>query len=253
MIIVILDILAILFLLCIIPAAWLVYKKKLTFINGVFLGTFLFLVSFGCTFLGTYYAYGQSPIDITINTVFGSLSNVYLNMPDLSAEGISSINNLLEKVKNMYIIYMPSIIVMGNLLWAYALLMAAKGILALLRKDVSGFSKFSELQMSKMALGLGALSYVVSILLKDTDKIGYVFANFAEIVFSIGAFCGLSVIDFYFRKKLRPSVLRVLIYIAAYFITSLFAGIGGGILMLIGLADALYDFRKFRPKPTENS
>ena len=80
MIITIVNVLSILLMLCVIPTVWLVYRKKIKFFNGVFLGTFLFLMSFGCVVYGFKIVNGYSPIDDFLNNFFVSVKNYLLKL-----------------------------------------------------------------------------------------------------------------------------------------------------------------------------
>lgn len=243
----ILNILSILLMLCVIPTAWLVYKKKLTFFNGVFLGTFLFLVSFACSVYGTYVMYGYSPVDSVINSAFDNVMNAYSSVQGISAEEIQLLNQYIEQAKSMYSILLPSVIVLGNLFWVYVIFMISKGVFAVFRKDVSGFAKFCDLKMPKTALILAIISCLLSVVFKNR-QFSYAFFNFSVIIFMVSSVCGLSVIDYAFRKKLRYSVLRALIYIAAMLVLTVITGIGGSLLVFIGMADSVFDFRKTKLK-----
>lgn len=237
------NILSVLLILCVIPTAWLVYKKKVTFFGGVFLGTFLFLMSFGCSVYGVYIMHGQSPLDAMINGIFDSITNAYTSTTGMAAEDLEMLNSVTAQLKNRYSILLPSLIVLSNLFWVYIILMISKGILALLRKDVSGFAKFCDLKMPKSAIFLAVVSYLLSMVFKNR-QVGYAFINFSEIIFMVCSVCGLSVIDYAFRKKLRISFVRALIYIAAFFLLTVITGLGGSALVFVGMLDSVFDFRK---------
>lgn len=248
MIIGILNVLSIMLMLCVIPTAWLVYKKKITFLNGVFLGTFLFLVSFGCSAYGASLMYGYSPTDLLINNTFDSVLNAYRSVPGITSEEIQVMQQYTEQAKSIYSILLPAIIVLGNLFWAYIILMISKGVIALFRKDVSGFLKFSELKLSKSAFMFAIISYLLYIIFEG-NPICYAFFNLSAIIFMVSSVCGLSVIDFAFRKKLKYSLLRALIYFAAIFVITLFTGMAGSLLVFIGMLDVVFDFRRKKQKP----
>lgn len=239
------NILSILLMLCVIPTAWLVYKKRLTFFSGVFLGTFLFLMSFGCSVYGVSVMYGYSPLDVMLNNAFADIVNMYSSVPGISADDIGAVNQVMMEVKDFYVVLLPSIVILSNLFWVYMIMMIAKGAFALFRKDVSGFAKFCDLKMPKSALLLSVISHILFLVFKN-QQIGYAFLNFSSIIFMICSVCGLSVIDYAFRKKFKISVLRALIYVAALFTLTVLTGIGGTVLTFVGMMDAVFDFRKMK-------
>ncbi len=239
----ILDILSLLLILGIFPTAWLVYKKRIKFLNGVFIGTFLFLLSFGCPVYLTQLLYGYSPIDLMVNSTIDGLAESYNSLPGITADQSAKMGQLMDAFKNMYFVLMPTVVVISNLFWSYLLLVLSKGVFALFRKDVSGFGKFCDFKMSRSALVLGIVAYILSAIF-DGHQISYGFMNFSSIIFIVTSFCGFSMIDFWLRKKVKYSVLRALIYIVGLGTLSLFMGIGTSLLLFVGIADASFDFRK---------
>lgn len=238
----ILDILSLLLILSIVPTAWLVYKKRINFLNGVFLGTFLFLLSFGCSVYVSELLYGYSPIDYAVNSTVSNFMTWYESTPGITAQQISEMKQAMVLLKDIYFVLMPTVIVVSNLFWSYLFLMLAKGILALFRKDVSGFSKFCDFKMPKSAVLFAIAAYILSMLFK-VQQVGYAFMNFASIIFIVTSFCGLSMVDFWLRKKIRFSIIRVVIYIVGFGALSLLMGLGASIILFVGIADASFDFR----------
>ncbi len=238
------NVLSILLMLCVIPTVWLVYKKKMKFFTGVFLGTFLFLMSFVCSMYCIYMEYGYSPVDMILGDSVNQAVNIYSSIPGITADDIQTMSLNMEQLKNIYTLFFPAVLVIGNLLWVYIIFMVSKGIFAIFRKDVSGFAKFCDLKMSRMAVILSVISIILFRCVQNS-QLGYAFANFALIIFVVSAMCGLSVVDYAFRKKLKISVLRMVIYIVVIFSVSF---VWGTLLPVVGLIDAFFDFRKIRLK-----
>lgn len=239
----ILSIFALLLILCIIPTAWLVYKRKIKFLNGVFLGTFLFLMSFGCSVYGVYLLEGYSPIDKMLSVAFESMEAAFRSLPGITTGDLTAVMKIVETVKEMYVALIPSIIVLFCLGWSYILLMISKGILALLKKDVSGFARFCDFKMPKSTLFIAALTYILHMIF-DGKQIGFAFLNFSSIILSVTTFCGISVIDYKLRNKIRFSVLRFIVIILLIMALSLVFGDGTGIFMFIGMFDSVFNFRR---------
>ena len=243
----ILSVFSILLNLCIIPTGWLVYKKKLKFLSGVFLGTFLFLVSFGCSVYGTHLVYGYSPIDHMINTYFDSIASVYGSIGGVTEDQLLAFNNINTALKEYYFTFMPSLVVTTALGCSYIIIMLFKGILALFKKDISNFDRFCDLRMPKSALFFAIIAHGLSFVF-DSERLGYAFLNFGSIIFTLVAVCGLSVIDYGLRKKIRFSILRTFIYIIVFGILTLFMGIGTSLLTFIGMFDSFFNIREIKIK-----
>lgn len=238
----VLDILSLLLIIGIVPVAWMVYKKKIKFLNGVFLGTFLFLVSFACSVYVTGTLYGYSPIDYAVTSAVDGFMAAYRQVDGLTDAQISQMKQITNVLKDMYFVLMPTVVVISNLMWAYLSLMLAKGIFALFRKDVSGFGKFCDFKMPQSAALFAIGAYVLSMMFDDS-RISFGFMNFSSIIFILTSFCGLSMIDFWLRKKVRLSIVRFVIYIVGFFVLSMLMGMGASIILFIGIADASFDFR----------
>lgn len=247
MIVNILNIFSVLLWICIIPTAWMIYKKKLTFLNGMFLGTFLFLVSFGCSVFGTIIMYGYSPIDYMVNGIFDNILAGYNALSGVSKEEIQAISNIVTMVRELYFTLMPTIVIILGLAWSYVIIMIFKGAFALFRKDVSGFWRFCDFKMPKTAVFLSVISYLLSIAF-DGEQIGYAFLNFSSIIFTLTSVCGLSLIDYGLRKKVKISVLRAFIYIIIFGGLAAIMGIGTSLLTFVGMVDSLFNIRNARAK-----
>ena len=143
-------------------------------------------------------------------------------------------------------------IIMSCLIWSYIVLMLAKGILAIFKKDISGFKKFSELKMPKSALFAATVAFIVSSIAGD-GKVGYALINFSSIILSLTTVCGLSFIDFKLRKKVKLSVVRIIIYVALMLILNFILGDATGLFLFVGMFDTVFDFRKRDKKPEIDS
>ena len=237
----VLYVLSILLKLGIIPAAVLIYKKKITFLQGLFVGTFLFLASFGCQVYSANITYGYSLIDSVVNGVFDDMLGAYSVANGVAAEDAAFFQSIITSVRDMYFALFPCIMVCTNLMWVYFLLMVSKGLLALFKRDVSGFMRFCDFKMSRAGIFMGIVAYILSAVM-DGSRVSLAFENLCAIIIFATFVCGFSVVDFKLRAKFRLSVVRFLIYVLLG--TFLMMGIGPVLLTVIGLIDAFGDLRK---------
>ncbi len=227
----------------ILPTAWLVYKRKIKFLSGVFAGAFLFLLSFGCSVYAAQMLYGCSPIDFAVTNAVDTFISAYESVPEISAEQISKMKQLMGVIKDLYFVLMPTIIVAINLMRSYVILMLAKGVFAIFRRDVSGFCRFCDFKMPKSAILAAIVAYALSLIFKKY-QISYAFSNFVAIILVTTSFCGLSMIDYWLRKKVRLSILRLPIYIVGFSLLSAIMGMGASFVLFVGIADSGFDLRK---------
>lgn len=243
----IVDVLSILFMLCLLPTVWLVYRKKIEFFKGVFLGTFLLLMSFVCSMYCINIEYGYTPVDIFTSNADRFLY-IYSSMPEITSGELQQIKAVMAELKTFYTTLLPALLILGNLFMSYVIFMISKGIFALLRKDVSGFEKFCNIKMPGTAILLAGICYIISGIAKNS-QMGYVFLNFTVIIFNVCTICGFSVVDYALRKKIRFSVLRLLIYIA---LLILFGSFVTSVIPFVGIADGILNFRRLGKNPTDS-
>ena len=239
MIITIVNVLSVLLMLCVIPTVWLVYKKKIKFFSGVFLGTFLFLMSFVCSMYCIHIEYGYSPYDI-FATNAQRMIYAYSTAPGITGEQLQVFKSAMSQLQNFYTTLLPALLVLANLFLVYVIFMISKGIFAIFKKDVSAFTKFCNLKMPGMAILLALLCYILSDMVSDV-RLSYAFMNFAVIIFNVCTVCGLSAIDYAVRKKVRLSIVRFIIYVAVFIA---FGNFLSTILPFIGIADGILNFRR---------
>ena len=239
----VINVLSILLMLCVIPTVWLVYKKKIKFFSGVFLGTFLFLMSFVCSMYCIRIEYGYSPYDIFADNA-QRMIYAYSTTPGITAEKLQIFKSAIAQMQHFYTTLFPSLLVITNLFMVYIIFMISKGVLTLLKKDVSGFEKFCNLKMPRMAIVLSVLCYILSNVLEDTQA-GYAFLNFTAIIYNVCIVCGLSLIDYAIRKKVKFSLARLVIYIGMFLI---FGNFLATVLPFAGMADGFLNFRKIGTK-----
>ena len=86
----------------------------------------------------------------------------------------------------------------------------------------------------------------------SSSVIGIVAGNIVSVLSIACMGCGFSVVDFYFKKKVRFSFTRIVIYFFGIILLSVVTGFIGFlnpylVFMFIGMIDASRDFRKIEP------
>lgn len=242
-----LYILSIILKVAIVPVALMIYKKKLTFLQGLFTATFLFTTSFACEVFSLNIAGNYSYIDSVINNAFDSFKNTYSMDNGLTAEQAALASEMVEYVRNLYFALLPSLVLSTQLIGAYFWLMVSKGILALCKKDVSGFWKFCDFKMKKGSICMGILCFTTYLVFADS-KAGLAFLNIAVIIAFATFVCGVSIIDFKVRKRIQNSFIRFLLYIA---VSVFVLGIGMWAVLIAGMVDAFFNLRVPRKRPDD--
>lgn len=242
-----LYILSIILKVAVVPVAVLIYKKKLTFLQGLFTATLLFTASFACEIFYLNIAGNYSYIDSVVNTSFDNIKNTYSVENGLTAQQAAGISEMVEYVRNLYFTLLPSLILIIQLIGAYFWLMVSKGILALCKKDVSGFWRFCDFKMPKGSIWMGILCLCAYVVIADS-RVGFAFLNIAVILAFATFVCGVSILDFKLRKRIQNSFIRFLIYLA---VSGFVFGIGMWAVLIAGMIDAFFNLRVPRKKPED--
>ena len=101
--------------------------------------------------------------------------------------------------------------------------------------------------MLKAPRNLGTVTvilYLVMLFMNQQSSLWPVLSNAVMVLYTIMALCGLSFVDFKFRKKVKSAVLRTLIYLCIFFAGSMLISIIVDVLIIISLFDSTRDFRK---------
>lgn len=242
-----LYILSIILKVAVIPVAILIYKKKLTFLQGLFATALLFTASFVCEIFSVNIAGNYSYIDSVVNNSFDNIKNTYSVENGLTAQQAAGISEIVEYVRNLYFALFPSIVLIIQLIGAYFWLMVSKGILALCKKDVSGFWRFCDFKMPKGSIWMGVLCLCAYVAMANT-RVGFAFLNITVILAFATFVCGVSVIDFKIRKRIQNSFIRFFLYIAA---SGFVLGIGMWAVLIAGMIDAFFNLRVPRRRPDD--
>lgn len=230
------------------------FKNKISYVKGICLGTICQLVSFVLSVANSIFAYGENPIDIAINGTFSHIKQLISTMPveqfasvfgdAKTAEALS----IIETLREAYIILFPAMIIISYAFITLSLFIVIRGVLTLLKKDVSFIPKFNQIALTKPVLIGGVFSFAMGYFLSGT-VFGNAFSNIELVFVAFLTVCGLSLIDFVLAKKIKYGIIRFIIYFALL----IFASGIFGIILYVGAFLALIDaFKNFRKTPKAN-
>ena len=141
-------------------------------------------------------------------------------------------------------LYFPSVIVITAMLSGYIIIRMSAFIIKrckLKNVDIPPFS------MLKAPRSLGTVTVILYLVMLFTGRQSVswpVISNAVMVLYTILAFCGLSFVDYNFKKKVKSAVLRALIYACIFFAGSMLISIIVDVLIIISLFDSTRDFRK---------
>lgn len=151
---------------------------------------------------------------------------------------------LINMVEYTIRLYLPSFIIISSMVTGYITLRFCGFVIKrtkVAEVDVIPFSMIkAPRSMSYVAVFL-CLIYVFS---SQGSVLWNVLANVVLILYTILGICGLSLIDYKFKNRIKSTVLRMIIYGAVFLLGSALMSFISNILIIVGILDSSRDFRK---------
>jgi hypothetical protein len=240
---ILLDFVSYAFLAAAIGTIIFTFRGKIKFLYGVIATAGALLLS---NVVGIYSSNLQSGVNIIteqINTVFVMLKETLSSIPQEQMQmfGALRVENL-DLIKDLYTVIFPSILILNTLTLSYIVYMVIKQIIGLFKKDVTMYPKFSELKLRRSATVALGVTYILPFFVWS-NMVSAAITNLTIIISGAAIACGLSFIDFRLRQKLKNAWFRLLVYIAAFFVTSIAMPFVVFVLVFVAIADSFFDFR----------
>lgn len=234
--------------LCGIMCAYAIIKKK-GFYNGVWLAGGAFLILSFTEIYNNALKAGMSvaqfltqmPMDI-FKMQIASMGEGGVNIPT------ETIDALIDTIGHIAVMIVPSILVISSLAVGYGVMWL---VTAQMRRLPVGIThSFAKVKLPKTAVIITALSFALFII-NPQGNFSYVFLNALMILAAVSFFAGISFVDFYLRRALKSTPLRVVIHILVILFSAVFSGISPYVnlfvvYILLASVDAFANFRKIR-------
>ncbi len=150
------------------------------------------------------------------------------------------ISQLMDTLHNMVIAIVPSVLVLTSVIVGYVVMWSVCVRLRGLNSSVT--HSFSEIKIPR-AMVIGMIISIVVYAFDIEETVSMVTLNIFVLMMYLCAFAGLSFVDYYLRKAIRITPLRLLIYSGAVMFLSSFIILA---LTVAGIADSFVDFRKLK-------
>ncbi len=227
-------------------SAILTFKNKTPYFQGICFGTLSCLGAFLLSVVLSVLVYGINPIDVAIAETFDAIKEaVGMITPEQLAEGVTRVDilSMVESLRESYIILFPAIIIITNAMAVLGLFIIIRAVLKLIKKDVSFIPAFGEMRLTKGIL-IGGIFTIIMVYMLSGTALGNAFSNIQLLFMSYMYLCGMSLIDYWFSKKVKNGVLRFVIYLLLSSVM--------GVVIYIGSFLAVLDiFKDFRNKAKE--
>ena len=198
-------------------------------------------------------AYTTSVLEALVNKPVKDFLSAYneavkasgFDFAEMFGTGIEDVIWILQQSISMIV---PALLILSSLVLAFIIFTVSKKILGAYK--VKLYTRdFCEYQLPAATSIALVFSYVVTMFSSST--FGAAFANILIILTVLYVVCGFSVIEYKFKSKINLPILRIVLYIIFILIASFIAMLipffnDLTILMIIGMFDGVYDFRKLR-------
>lgn len=190
-------------------------------------------------------------IDTYIRIPFNLMLNSGFPMSAIpSAQGVLTTDpEIISHLVDALASSIPSIIIIFSMVAMIIMLFISKKAVKAVNRNESfeGMVPFSHLKIRRSTSLVLFILYLISIFASGT--FGIIVGNIISVLVVMCIGCGFSLIEFYFKKAIRISVLRLFIYVTGFSFISLVLSMISFVnpvmlLALLGMIDAARDFRK---------
>lgn len=180
--------------------------------------------------------------EVFLNNQLETQVKILENM-DLDTEFIESFKTSQKGVYNYILQIFPSLLLLYSALIGYINYIISKNILRRIGlgiREIAPFSKFSV--PSNFGIGIASV-FVLTLLLRNIDGAIYdvLLVNLTAILSLIFVLQGLSVVDFFLKKRNKKKITRVIILAVIILFIPMLTPI-----TIIGAIDMIFDVRKIR-------
>ncbi len=152
-------------------------------------------------------------------------------------------NELIETFEYTIKVYFPSFVIISAAITGYMILRISAFVIRRTKIAEVLVVKFSMMKAPRSMSTALLVFYIIHLLVTPGSLIWLVLANIVIILYAILSVCGLSFIDYKFKKKVRSAWVRGAIYFVALLMLSTFSSVISTALIIIAVLDSGRDFR----------
>ena len=178
-------------------------------------------------------------LEITKNLEFKPKGNLNLSPEEL-------VSSIFKTAQNTITAYFPSIVVISSIFRSYIILRLASFVLKRAKLAEIETVPFSRIIAPRSMSTVAIITYLIYIFTNPTSLLFPILGNVIFILYTIIGICGLSLIDFKLKSKIKTDFLRFLIYGLVFLFGGVFMSVISSVLIIIGIMDASRDFRRIK-------
>ncbi len=232
--------------LCGCLCAYAIIKKK-GFCNGVLLSGGAFLI---LSFTELYNSALKAGMSVAQFLTGMPMELFKMQIASLNESGVNipteTIDTLIDTIGRIAVMMVPSILVISSLAVGYGVMWL---VTAQMRRLPVGIThSFAKVRLPKTAVAIMILSFAL-FFISPEGKFSYVFLNALIVLGAVSFFAGMSFVDFYLRRIIKNTPIRVIIHIFVFLFSTVFSGVSPYVnlfivYILLASVDAFANFRK---------
>ena len=228
-----------------------VMLKGYSFYKGVWLSGIGYLAISFIEVMHSAHKMGQSVADYLTLASFEQIKIQFLQMIEQLQIGEKEIMAVFEAIRKITVMVIPSTLVLMSIIIGYTVMWCVNYFLRKIPAFKKDAHSFALLRMPKMAILFMILVSVLCFVLKS-ENIVYVLINVAVVFGGLSFFSGMSVVDFFLRKKIKAMFPRIGVHFLIYMLSGLITGIIPYaniifVYVIIAMLDSFINFRRIKP------
>ncbi len=164
--------------------------------------------------------------------------------PEKVQEIQKSWNAALSQIRDMMFLYLPTFVIGVSVVLGYLTLMVAIFVLHRTKAKRIVYRPFWGFVAPRSMCNLTMILFLITTFSLDYTIWTMALKNMTVILYGYFAVCGLSFIDYKFKRKVPSGYARAAVYLAAFFATYLFVGMVFQGLSILGMIDSVFGFRR---------
>lgn len=227
--------------LCALGSAYTLIRKK-SFFEGVWMTSLGFLIPSFISILQLANKAGESIAGYLTKEPVMLLKEQFSVMFEQAGLNNDILNSLIEAVSNITIMIIPSVIILSSIVIGYIIMW----LVYFPFRKISDTPKhsFAQICMPKTATVVMLVSFALWLVFAK-EEISYIPINIFFILAGLSFFHGMSLVDFFMRKRIKGLIIRILIHFLVFI--NIFA-----VYIFISIIDSFVNIRKLYNRKTEN-
>ncbi|MBE7042577.1 MAG: DUF2232 domain-containing protein [Ruminococcaceae bacterium] len=233
------------FLMIVLPgtAIGVCFRKQTSFAVMIIVGSMAYLFAMIGTFMLSKWLYGMDLIaefQTILEQTMKEWISVMESVPELAdSKGADEMLRLLPSLMNTMTMMIPSAFLLASGILSLGCVLLSRSVLCRLKQSFSYLPSFSQIHVSKTFAYGYLILMVAQILLAQNSSVYFMLYNVSALLSGVLFIGGLSLIKYFINKTKMPKGVSLLVFcIILPFVFLLFQ-----IISLVGMIDALWDFR----------